>query len=364
MKIGILGSRGIPNHYGGYEQFAQHLSLGLVERGHQVFVYQSSLHPYQGNQWKNVELIPKWDPENYLGSFGQFIYDFLSLIDARKRELHLLFQLGYTSSAIFYPLWPKRCPNFIHMDGLEWKRSKYNPWVKRFLKQMERIAAKKGDYLIADSVEIKKHLELSYQKTANYIPYGAIVPKEFNLNVLSTYQLNPLAYYLAIARFVPENNLELIIKGYLASKSSYPLVLIGNYQTKYGAYLKSHYDHPNIRFLGAIYDINVLNNLRHFCTLYFHGHSVGGTNPSLLEAMACGATIVAHENPFNFAVLGNQSEYFKNETDIQNSLRKQRSKEERLSSMRTSQSIIREKYSWERIIDQYERYFLNADYTR
>lgn len=358
LKIGILGSRGIPNRYGGFEQFVHFLAQGLVEKGHKVFVYQSSLHPYEKKIWNQVELIRKWDPENFLGSFGQFVYDFLSILDAKRRGFDLLFQLGYTSNAIFFPIWPKYCPNLIHMDGLEWKRSKYNALVQVFLKKMEGVAARNGDYLIADSPEIKKHLQNKYGKMVRYIPYGAIIPESFDESILSSFQITPFGYHLIISRFVPENNLELIIRAHLSSGCEQPLVLVGNCENNYGAYLRRKYQHPSLIFLGGIYDTSVLNNLRRYCRLYFHGHSVGGTNPSLLEAMACGCIIAAHRNPFNYEITGPHADYFSNESDIRSLLLQSWSQEYRIKRKDALQAIVREQYSWEQIVEQYESFFL------
>ena len=122
MKIGILGTRGIPNAYGGFEQFAEHLSIGLHERGHEVFVYNSSLHPYKETEWKNVKIIHCRDLENKIGTAGQFIYDLNCIRDARKRGFDVLLHLGYTSDSLWHRLWPGKAINIVNMDGLEWSR--------------------------------------------------------------------------------------------------------------------------------------------------------------------------------------------------------------------------------------------------
>src|SRR5438045_1972055 len=123
LKIGILGCRGIPNAYGGFEQFAEYLSAALVERGHDVWVYNSHKHPYQYNVWKGVHIVHCIDWEYRLGAAGQFVYDYNCLTDARKRNFDVLLQLGYTSNSIWYMRWPKNTINLVNMDGLEWKRT-------------------------------------------------------------------------------------------------------------------------------------------------------------------------------------------------------------------------------------------------
>lgn len=358
MKIGILGSRGIPNQYGGYEQFAQYLSEGLIARGHQVYVYCSSLHPYRDTHWKGVALIRKFDPENHLGAFGQFIYDFLCLRDADKRNFDILLQLGYTSSAVWHRFWPKNTINIIHMDGLEWQRAKYSSLVRKFLKLMEQWAAEKGQALIADSTAIQDHLQLSYGRPATFIPYGAEIPEQFDPEYLEKYGLTPGNYFLAIARMEPENNLEAIIEGYLKAAPSQPLVLIGSTSTRFGAFIAKRYPHPNIRLLGPVYEKRVLDSLRYHCLGYFHGHSVGGTNPSLLEAMACQCIIYAHDNPFNQSVLGANARYFKDENDIFDILHQLTDKRQADIWKSNNLRLIHLTYNWPAIVQAYGTLFI------
>src|SRR5690349_8350591 len=169
LKIGILGTRGIPNHYGGFEQFAQYLSLGLVQRGHEVFVYNSDRHPYQENEWNGVQIIHCRDLEYKYGTFGQFFYDLNCNNDAAKRDFDILLHLGYTSDSVWHWRWPKKTINMVNMDGMEWKRSKYNKMTQRFLRWAESLAAKNAQVLVADSPRIKEYLQTTYNKEAVYI---------------------------------------------------------------------------------------------------------------------------------------------------------------------------------------------------
>ncbi len=143
MKIAIIGTRGIPNHYGGFEQFAEYLSLGLVEKGHMVTVYNSHTHPYQGNDWNGVKIIHCKDPEDKLGTIGQFVYDYNCIRDTRKRNYDIILQLGYTSSSVWGRLLPrKKSIITTNMDGLEWKRTKYSQKVQKFLQYAEKLGVK------------------------------------------------------------------------------------------------------------------------------------------------------------------------------------------------------------------------------
>lgn len=360
LKIGITGTRGIPNHYGGFEQFAQYLSTGLRQRGHEVWVYNTHNHPYREDIWNGVHIIHCKDWEYKLGTAGQFLYDRNCLHDAAKREFDILLHLGYTSDSVWHHRWPKKAVNIINMDGLEWQRKKYNRLTKWFLKKAEALAAKHGDILVADSQVIQQYLEEKYNKKASFIPYAAELFTKPDAGRLNQLSLQPNSYYLLIARMVPENNIETVISGYLASSKTYPLVIIGNTSNRFGKHLVSKYKHPSILFPGAVYDEALLNNLRYHCSAYFHGHSAGGTNPSLLEAMACGCNIIAHDNPFNRAVLGDDADYFKNESAITALLDQPADgllKEKRKKS--NAEKITR-LYGTERIIAAYETLMLNA----
>jgi glycosyltransferase involved in cell wall biosynthesis len=351
MRIAILGTRGIPNNYGGFEQLAQYLSVELVNRGHQVWVYNSSLHPYKESTFHGVSIISCYDPESKIGTVGQFVYDFNCILDSRKRNFDIILQLGYTSNSVWYKLLPKKSVIMSNMDGMEWMRSKYGKNTQKFLKIAEKWAVKSSHVLVADSIAIQKYLFNKYKVKANYIPYGATIFNTPNPEVLNFYALTKQNYYLLIARFEPENNLEIIIQGYLQSEKKMPLVIVGNTANNFGQFLQSQYRHPNIKFVGPIYDLDVLNNLRYFCALYFHGHSVGGTNPSLLEAMASYAPICAHNNEFNKEVLGQDAIYFKDPTDVMNGLNQEFPFKDAVSA---NIKKIERKFSWPLIINGYE----------
>ncbi|MDP4262628.1 MAG: DUF1972 domain-containing protein [Bacteroidota bacterium] len=360
LKIGILGTRGIPNHYGGFEQFAQYLSLGLVERGHDVYVYNSDQHPYKEKEWNGVQIIHCRDLENKWGTFGQFFYDLNCNNDARKRDFDILLHLGYTSDSIWNWKWPRETINIVNMDGMEWKRSKYNKPTQLFLKWAESLAANNAQVLIADSPKMQEYLWSTYQKKAVYIPYGAEVFTDVDFSVPQKYNLRPYGYFLLVARMEPENNIEMIIQGYLASEMPHPLLIIGNITNKFGKYLSEAYNHPNIRFNGPVYDQPELNNLRYYSVKYFHGHTVGGTNPSLLEAMACNCNIAAHGNAFNKAVLLKEADYFSNAQEIAAIIN--HPVDPFIIDHRKSLNIerIRTVYNMQKNIHDYEHLMLNA----
>ena len=360
MKIAILGTRGIPNHYGGFEQFAEYLSNELVQEGHDVFVYNSHNHPYQSNVWNGVRIIHVFDPEDSIGTAGQFIYDLLCIVDSRKRNFDIILQLGYTSSSIWGALLPKSAVIVTNMDGLEWKRSKYSKTVQRFLLFAEKLGVKYSDYLVSDSIEIQKCIMDKYNKASTHIAYGAHCITTFKMETLQQYQLQSNKYSMLIARLEPENSIELILDGVVSSGSDEPFLVIGKHRTKFGEYLKHKYAMADyIQFLGGIYDIEKLNDLRYYCKYYFHGHTVGGTNPSLLEAMASGAVICAHDNIFNRSILGEDSHYFLNALDVSQIFMSKGDENREIFKLNNIHKI-KQLYSWRRISNQYINLFTDA----
>jgi glycosyltransferase involved in cell wall biosynthesis len=357
MHIAILGTRGIPNNYGGFEQCAEYLAVGLVKRGFDVSVYNSHNHPCQNKEWNGVNLIHCFNPENKIGTAGQFIYDLNCILDARKRNFDIILQLGYTSSSVWGPLLPKTIVT-TNMDGFEWKRSKYSILVKVFLKYAEKLAIKYSKYWIADSLKMQDYLRQKYKISPVYIPYGADIFDTPDTAYLEKYQLLPYKYNMLIARLEPENSIEIILNGVMKANVKEPFIVIGNHATPYGEYLKNKFKACiEIMFLGGIYDITLLNNLRFYTNIYFHGHTVGGTNPSLLEAMSSQALICAHDNNFNSAILKSDALYFKTSEqvrDIIDGVQKGYYNDLRQNNVNKIKNI----YSWNKIIDQYEHHFL------
>ena len=357
MKIAILGTRGVPNYYGGFEQFAEFFSVYLVEKGHEVFVYNSHNHPFQEKTFHGVNIIHQNDPEHKLGTFGQFIYDYNCIIDSRKRDFDIILQLGYTSNSIWFFLLPKKPIIITNMDGLEWKRTKYSKPVQQFLKFAERLAAVSSDYLVSDSLGIKTFLKKQYNKESTYIAYGAHPFTNPDETIISDYNVTKNNYNMIMARFEPENNLEMVLDGVALNTDKTPILVIGNHETKYGNFLKTKYkENENIRFLGGIYNIDHLNNLRYFSNIYFHGHSVGGTNPSLLEAMASKAFVIAHNNHFNKAILKENGYYFSNPQEVKNILETIK-KNDNLQLVQNNFDAIENEFNWDKINGEYLQLF-------
>lgn len=368
MKIAFISTRGIPNNYGGFEQFAEYISVGLVERGHEVTVYSPHYHPYKDDEYKGVRIKHIYSPEQWMGgSLGSFFYDYSCLKDALKNEdFDIIYEAGYTSiipAYIRFNVKNIQRPLFTtNMDGLEYKRTKFNPLVRKFVFWEERMAVKHSHFLIADNMGIHDYYKEKYGRESKFLAYGANIYDDYDASLLKEWNLSVNDYYLLVARIEPENNLDMAIKGYKESKEygKRPLIIVGKTNTPYGKQLTKKYGNDlNIRFIGGIYDFKKLNSVRHFSFAYFHGHSVGGTNPSLLEAMASNCFILAHDNIFNKAVLGENAIYYPSSVDVTDILNNidvlAAQKKEQFTQ--NNIEVIRKEYSWKKLIDEHEKYF-------
>lgn len=368
MKIAFISTRGIPNHYGGFEQFAESVSVRLAQRGHDVTVYSPHYHPFQEKVYQGVKLKHVYSPEGWMGScVGSFFYDYQCLKDALKREnFDIIYDAGYTSIVPAYMRFDVRKMTrpviMTNMDGLEYKRAKYNWWVQRFLLWEERMAVKYSHYLIADNMGIRDYFLEKYGKESRYVAYGADIPEGYHEDCLKEYGLTRDGYLLIIARMEPEYNIEMAIKGYRASEQygKRPLVIVGRLTTTFGKRLAARYgDDEHVRFVNGIYDTDKLNAIRHFAYAYFHGHSVGGTNPSLLEAMATECFILSHDNVFNRVILGNHAVYFQTEEEVKTILNGLDETVGLYKEDYTRENLekVRKQYSWDKVVDDYEGFF-------
>lgn len=361
LKIGIIGTRGIPNRYGGFEQLAQYLAVGLVQKGHEVVVYNGHDHVWQAKNYEGVQLVHCRNPEKAFGTAGQFVYDFNCVMDARKRHFDVLLFLGYTSSSVWGRLYPTNTIIVTNMDGMEWQRSKYSAATQRFLRYAEKLAVKHSDYLIADSVAVQQYLYNKYQVNSTHIAYGAEIFTEGDDALLRKYGLQAKEYYMLMARMEPENNISMVLEGFTASDTTHPLLIIGNAKNRYGQQLQQQFKKDKrIIFAGAVYDTAQLHTLKHNALLYFHGHSVGGTNPSLLEAMASRVAIAAHDNVFNRAVLQEDAFYFDKPETVTKLLSTIQPATEIADMVQRNVVKVQQQYNWPLIIDQYEQLLLTC----
>jgi len=353
MRLAILGARGIPAHYGGFETFAEQLAVRLVERGHEVSVFceanGTAIEEYEGVKLRHVRA------RNF-GPLSTVVYDAASLWQARSR-FDVIYMLGYGASALCWlpRVWGKQV--WINMDGLEWARGKWGPVARWYFRWAEAIAMWTPDRIIADAAAIKENLQSRYRKLppCDVIPYGCEIVSRVRTEELNSFGLEPGSYYLVLCRFEPENHIKEIIEGFLESKTQAKLVLVGDH-TRKSAYAQSLAGQKSDRvlFTGPVYDVAKVRALRYFCRAYLHGHSVGGTNPSLLEAMGCGNMVIANDNPFNREVLGSAGLFFSTSKEVSACVDSVDSGEADIAGMKANVvERVKQFYTWDRITDYY-----------
>ena len=356
LKVAILGTRGIPAAYGGFETFAEELSVRLVEKGIESFVYcerrAGGEEIHRGVNLRYAQFKKQGNQLRYYLHGLRWASGFADII----------LNAG-TGGALFYKIRKSSRQVLItNMDGLEHKRGKWPFWARWFLHLSERLSVKYSDFLIADSQAIGKYLTGKYPDHKNkirVISYGASAAAGKDDMVLTEMGLDKGQYFLVVARLEPENNIDIIIEGFLRSRSRHKLVIVGAVMNN--KYCKSLLRRSNesIIFAGGIFDKERLATLRHHARAYLHGHSVGGTNPSLLESMAQGSLCICHDNPFNREVTNNDQYYF---TDSQ-SLAEAISGLDKIATetirniRRRNQNRIETFYSWDIVATQYSDLF-------
>ncbi len=353
MRLAILGARGIPARYGGFETFAEQLAIRLVERGHDVTVFSeatgSASQEYKGVNLRNV-------PARDLGPLSTVLYDAVCLWRARS-SFDVIYMLGYGSSALCWlpRVWGSQV--WINMDGLEWARGKWGPFARWYLRWAETIAMWTPDRIIADAAGIKANLQSRHRRLppCDVIPYGCEIVSSARPEELNSFGLDPGSYYLVVCRFEPENLIREIIEGFLDSNTQTRLVLVGDH-TRKSAYVQSlaRYNNDRLLFTGPVYDVSKIQALRYFCRAYLHGHSVGGTNPSLLEAMGCGNVVIANDNPFNREVLGGSGLFFSTPKEVSAGIDSVDSGKADIAGMKVNVvERVKQYYTWHRITDYY-----------
>lgn len=355
--IRILGTRGIPAQHGGFETFAERLALYLVSKGWDVTVYcqEEGNKRFFEDRWNGVRLVHI--PVRQKGARGTIVFDWLSTLYA-VHEKGLVLILGYNTAAFSAIYRLKGITHLINMDGIEWQRQKWNAFERVWLYLNERLGCWLGNHLIADHPEIKQHLVSRVSESKiTMIPYGADRIEVANLTVMEKYGLMPHQYVLVIARPEPENSIREIVLAFSRKSREMKLVVLGQYDYENILYHRQVLDAASdeVVFLGAIYDKQMLSALRFHSLLYVHGHQVGGTNPSLVEALGAGNPVLAHDNRFNRWVAGPGAQYFIDEQACAEQFDLLLNDQTKLLQMRLA-SIKRheEMFAWENVLGQYE----------
>jgi glycosyltransferase involved in cell wall biosynthesis len=360
MHVLILGTRGVPSKHSGFETFAQDFALFLRSRGHELTVYcqVENWESAGEDMWNGIRriLIPAGE-----GSVGTMIFDWKAIRHAMS-EKGVALTLGY-NTGLFNLLYRfSGMYNIMNMDGIEWKREKWSRPAKIWFWLNEWAGARVANHLVADHPEIGRHLSRhTAQKKIAVIPYGADAVTSAPMNLIQRYDLTPKAYYLLIARAEPENSILEIVRAYSLRPRGAPLVILGNYKREGTRYQNQVLDAagPEVKLLGAIFDRDIVRSLRFHARAYFHGHRVGGTNPSLVEALAASNAVIAHDNRFTRWVAGPGAQYFKTPEDVDVILNSLDANPDQLRAMEeASRKRHREAFTQEQILTAYEELLL------
>jgi glycosyltransferase involved in cell wall biosynthesis len=357
----MLGSRGIPHTYSGYEQFLGEVAPRLVSRGHEVIVYcRRSLFKDRPEQYKGVQLI--YLPGIETKTMGTLTHTLVSMGDVLFRQADVIFVVNVVNAfnCIIPRLFGKNVA--INVDGLDWKRGKWGPLGKRFFYWNAKYVGKicpKG--VITDAQAMRQIYLDEFATPSVSIAYGANIERSSNPSVLKQYGLEPSGYYLVASRLVPENNADLIVRAFEKVKTPRLLAIAGNanYRSSFVDRLKETKD-PRVKFLGHVGNADHVKELHCNAFAYVHGHSLGGTNPALLKALGCGNCVLALGTVFNREVLQDYGIFFENDaSDLAGKIQQIEDRPELAARYRLhAPERIRECYTWETITDQYEELFL------
>jgi len=355
-----MGTRGIPASYGGFETFAENLAVYLARRGWSVTVYcqeEVGNAPWE-DDWNGVRRVRI--PVRIEGAAGTIVFDWKSVIHA-TRESGPILTLGY-NTAVFCALYRLMgFKNVINMDGIEWRRQKWGKVAKTWFWLNDWAGCWFGDHLVADHPEIKRHLATRISKhKISMIPYGSDRLNEADVGKLLPFGIMPGAYAILIARAEPENGILQVVRAWSRKPRDCKLVVLGKYEPSH-AYQQAVREAASdeVVFPGAVYDKGVVQALRFHARFYVHGHQVGGTNPSLVEALGAGNAVLADDNAYNRWVAGEGGIYFRNEDECENQIDRLLCESELVSELQIA-SRLRHKseFIWEKVLAEYEALLL------
>ncbi len=355
----MLGTRGVPPRYGGFETAVDEIGRRLVTAGHDVVVYcrnpGQTQREHQGMQLVNLPALRRRELET-------LSHTFLSSVHAGTRRPGRRPDVALVFNAANAPLVPllraARIPTAVHVDGLEWQRAKWQGLGARYYRAAEKWSVRWADEVVADAVGIADHLRTTHGRDAVFIPYGAPLV-DAGSNRLAAHGLEPRGYHLVVARFEPENHLDELVDGRLRSAAAQPLVVVGGapYAQEYETRVRSRaLGDDRVRFLGPVYDNDLLDQLYAGASSYLHGHSVGGTNPSLLRAMGAGAPVTAWDVVFNREVTDGAARFVRGPDDVAAAMA---ADEHDPAAAKERGELLRERartaYVWDDVARQYEQ---------
>jgi len=367
VKVTLMGTRGVPASYGGFETAVEEIGKRLVQRGYDVTVYcrnpGQTITEHEGMRLVNAPALRHRMAE----TLSHTTVSTAHAIIRDHPDVVLLLNAG--NAPLLKPLQAAGIPTAIHLDGLESKREKWRGAGAKYYRWAEKASVKWGGEVIADAQAIADHVQREYGRTCTVIPYGAEVI-EPGSDRIAELDLDPRGYHLIVARFEPENHVLDAVHAYRASHETRPLVVVGSAPYSQWYVDKVHTaarNDPRIRFTGGLYDQELLDQLYANCVDYIHGHSVGGTNPSLLRAMGAGAPVLAYDVEFSHEVTADQALFWKDAPALTVLLEAiaEHGYDAKLNDFAAAgRQRIRDAYQWDQVTDDYEALIHRLDATR
>ncbi len=363
-SLAIIGTVGLPAKYGGFETLVEQL-LPHIENEFDITIYCSG------------KFYPKKERKNHVGNaklkylpfkangIQSIPYDIISILHAAFKSDMLLI-LGVSGCLILpFVKFFTRKKVFVNIDGIEWKRNKWNFFVKTFLRYSEIFAVESAEAIITDNQVITDYMQTAYNYKSHLIEYGGDQAKQVSVtnDAIIDYHFLNSQYAFTVCRIEPENHIHILLAA-MSQQSKLQLVIIGNWNnSEYGLGLKSKYEKFNqIHLLDPIYELETLNRIRSNCYVYLHGHSAGGTNPSLVEAMNLGLPIIAYDVMYNKETTEKKAIYFNDEKELLEIIN-QLTEEKRAQLSAKMMEIANRRYTWKVIAEKYKA-MLFEDYSK
>jgi len=360
FNISIIGVKGYPYVYGGYETFVKEISERLNDKYNITIYCHRSLFSHRPKNVGGINLV--YIPSIETKYLSQPIHSFFSIIHACLSKTDLILVVNSANGPFGIISKTFNIPTAINVDGLEWLRPKWKGLGSLYYKFASKMATLFYDQIINDSEEMRKVYLGLFKKDSKVIAYGANIRKSKSPDLIKKWNLKQREYYLIIGRLIPDNNADLIVKGFLKSSSRKKLVIVGDvtYKDSFASKLKN-LSNKRLIFTGYVKDQNMLAELYHNCYVYVHGHEFGGTNPTMIQAMACSCAILALDTEFNREMLqnGKFGIFFKKELLSITSMISYCEKENIIIDKLRKKSVngITKKYNWNYVSGQYSEVF-------
>ena len=359
MRVAVLGTRGIPGRYGGFETFAEQLSVRLVDRGHRVTVYCRGGETWRPATYSGVELVRL--PAIKHKHAETLSHTMLSAVHAALRRYDIVYVCNSANAPICFVPWLRRQKTILNVDGLEWQRAKWGRLARGYYRWAARLAARMPIEIVTDAEVIRRYYQDELKRATTCIPYGTdLFDRGYRADLLGAMSLTPDGYILYVSRLERENNAKLVVEAYGDVETSLPLVIVGDapYAREYIDEVKGAAD-GRVRFLGYRFGEDY-HALQANARIYIQATEVGGTHPALVEALGHRNAVLAHDVPEHREVMGEAGVYFgyRSRASLAGHMRDLIVDGEAVRRLQhLAERRVRKLYTWDAITDMYETYF-------